>query len=442
MHTLTVAPGFAAHAGLVCLITGFLHNVSRFTVSTICLGLLHWSSFPDKVPQAFTALLVLPILLVYYKLFLKPLEIVNDPESTRRTARGIGRRSRHGADGIRTTKNPGATPPPYPNGWYRVVDSTEVKPGTTKHVSMLGRQLVVYRGMDGKAAVLDAYCPHLGADLSGGTVIGNELRCPFHGWTFGADGQVTKIPYCDTVPKFAKTASWPIEEANGFIYMWFDAEGREPSWHPPHIEGVDSGEWSYHGRAIHYAHCHIAEIPENGADIAHLPVLHEKCIFPILSPVVGHGWSATWERNQELSHETLVNVKHDLEVYGHRFTSIGVTVSIRQVGPSIVFLKADVPFLGQMIVSQSVVPLKPLFQQSTYHVYASPAIPRFLAKMFLWSIVQQFERDIEVWNDKTYIVKPMLVKGDGNILGFRRWFQQFYSESSDKLTDVASVVDW
>ena len=44
---------------------------------------------------------------------------------------------------------------------------------------------VLYRGEDGKAVVLDGYCPHLGAHLGiGGVVRNNGIVCPFHGSVF------------------------------------------------------------------------------------------------------------------------------------------------------------------------------------------------------------------------------------------------------------------
>ena len=57
----------------------------------------------------------------------------------------------------------------------------------------------MFRGEDGKAYVLDAYCPHLGANLAvGGQVVGNCIECPFHGWRFnGNDGKCVKIPYAE-----------------------------------------------------------------------------------------------------------------------------------------------------------------------------------------------------------------------------------------------------
>lgn len=64
---------------------------------------------------------------------------------------------------------------------------------------ILGEQVAVFRGQDGKAYVVDAYCPHLGANLAvGGRVVGSCIECPFHGWQFrGNDGKCVRIPYAE-----------------------------------------------------------------------------------------------------------------------------------------------------------------------------------------------------------------------------------------------------
>ncbi len=74
----------------------------------------------------------------------------------------------------------------YPNGWFRVIDSDELKPGDVKQVTVAGRVLAVYRGLNNEQVyVLDAYCPHLGANLAvGGKVKGDCIECPFHQWQF------------------------------------------------------------------------------------------------------------------------------------------------------------------------------------------------------------------------------------------------------------------
>lgn len=64
---------------------------------------------------------------------------------------------------------------------------------------IIGEQVAVFRGHDGKPYVVDAYCPHLGANLAvGGRVFGKCIECPFHGWQFqGDDGKCVKIPYSE-----------------------------------------------------------------------------------------------------------------------------------------------------------------------------------------------------------------------------------------------------
>ncbi|XP_018405044.1 PREDICTED: cholesterol 7-desaturase-like, partial [Cyphomyrmex costatus] len=88
-------------------------------------------------------------------------------------------------------------PPVYPNGWFALLESSQIKNGRVKHVSALGENFAVFRTKKGVVNILDAYCPHLGANMAeGGRVKGNCLECPFHNWTFrGEDGYCENIPY-------------------------------------------------------------------------------------------------------------------------------------------------------------------------------------------------------------------------------------------------------
>src|SRR6185436_9457430 len=134
---------------------------------------------------------------------------------------------------------------PYPNGWYRLAHSYEVPRGAIHRVSALGQDLIVFRGDDGHAAVTDAHCPHLGADLSaGGRVVGNTVACPFHNWQFAGDGRCVKIPYCDRIPKKAALRAWPTHERDGVIYFHFDAAGRAPAFELPEGPFHAGCEWS------------------------------------------------------------------------------------------------------------------------------------------------------------------------------------------------------
>jgi nitrite reductase/ring-hydroxylating ferredoxin subunit len=148
--------------------------------------------------------------------------------------------------------------PPYPNGWFRVLHSQELKVGEVKEVQVLGQVLAVFRGEDGKARALDAFCTHLGASLAiKGTVCGNNLRCPFHGWEFEGDGTCAKIPYTEKIPSVANTKSWLVEECNSMIFVWHHADKEEPYWDCPYIEVLNNGAFVYHGHTEHEVSAHI-----------------------------------------------------------------------------------------------------------------------------------------------------------------------------------------
>jgi phenylpropionate dioxygenase-like ring-hydroxylating dioxygenase large terminal subunit len=51
-------------------------------------------------------------------------------------------------------------------GWYWAMRSSELKKGVAAPLNFLGRELVVYRGENGRVVALDAYCPHMGAHLA------------------------------------------------------------------------------------------------------------------------------------------------------------------------------------------------------------------------------------------------------------------------------------
>jgi len=36
------------------------------------------------------------------------------------------------------------------------------------------------------------------------------------------------------------------------------------------------------------------------------------------------------------------------------------------------------------------------------------------------------QADLPIWRDKVFLERPLLVKADGNIAEFRRWYAQFY----------------
>jgi nitrite reductase/ring-hydroxylating ferredoxin subunit len=109
--------------------------------------------------------------------------------------------------------------------WYAVCKSSDVPAGAVIGRSFLDGRVAVYRGADGRAQVVNAYCPHLGADLSQGTVVGSSLRCAFHHWEFGRDGRCLRTGIGDLPPPTARLFNFPTEETFGIIWAF---NGFEP----------------------------------------------------------------------------------------------------------------------------------------------------------------------------------------------------------------------
>lgn len=350
------------------------------------------------------------------------------------------------ANNVRRRKAVGDLPPVYPNGWFGLIHSEELAVGATMSINALGENFALFRDEQGKVHILDAYCAHLGANLGiTGKVIGKCIECPFHGWQYdGETGHCTKIPYSNgKIPSQAKVKVWPSLEINGLVCVWYDAEGREPAYFPREYDKIKSGRWTYRGYSTHLVHVHIEDIPENGADILHLTYLHSAGVSSgsgtdfknLLSGKLHyHEWSVNWEAlsppDSHIGHMTLkvANV-----ILGVRIKQFYVNVSVDQIGPGLVFLTFD-SILGGGVLIQTVTPQEPLLQKYTIRAYVDWWIPTFIVRLFVNGYDVQLERDMIVWNNKRYNLKPLLVKEDELILKHRRWFSQFYSENSPRFS--------
>ncbi|EFC49671.1 iron-sulfur cluster-binding protein, Rieske family [Naegleria gruberi] len=388
----------------------------------------------------------------------------------------------------KSRKRIGDFPPVYPNGWFKICNSWDLSPGQVIYKSMLGLELAVYRAQHSKTVhAIDAYCTHLGANLSLGSVNGECLTCPFHHWSFNGEGkcvsvgdsplpmpilkkngqfkselsvqdstldiaknksgklaesceQVEECEHRDGIPSQAHTKSYTIIERNDNVYLWFDAEGREPHWQPPSVRQ----NLFTHGKIAHHIYCHIQEIPENGPDANHLNVVHREMRNTF--GFVWNIWGAKWQKGEkkEDSHVAYFQVQHVSTAMNDRLKIPFSVVDVKggQYGPGLVMFEFST-ILGKFDLVQTVTPVGPLHQHVEHVLYVPWYIPRFFAKWFLILMTSFVEQDIPIWNTKTYLPKPVLVRTDGPIGQFRRWYSQFYSENSPTLKSLSKrSLEW
>ena len=88
----------------------------------------------------------------------------------------------------------------FTESWFPVCMSSEVLPGRVIGRSFLDGRIVIVRGEDEVARVFSAFCPHLGADLAAGKVVGNRIQCGFHHWEYNTDGWCEMTGLGDRAP--------------------------------------------------------------------------------------------------------------------------------------------------------------------------------------------------------------------------------------------------
>jgi phenylpropionate dioxygenase-like ring-hydroxylating dioxygenase large terminal subunit len=99
--------------------------------------------------------------------------------------------------------------------WHPVLPSQKLQ-SQPLAVVICGRQVCLFRTQAGQAAAVDDVCPHRRLKLSAGQVVGDRIRCQYHGWTFAPDGQGES----PGSPKLhACTESFHVREDYGYVWI-------------------------------------------------------------------------------------------------------------------------------------------------------------------------------------------------------------------------------
>lgn len=118
----------------------------------------------------------------------------------------------------------------FTQSWFPICLSSDVPVGSVKGYGFLDGRIVVFRGEDGVAQVTSAFCPHLGADLRSGDVIGNDLRCAFHHWKYDGEGRCVATAIGDPPPPTARLYKFVSQEKFGIVWAF---NGEEPHYDLP-----------------------------------------------------------------------------------------------------------------------------------------------------------------------------------------------------------------
>ncbi|HZI77423.1 MAG TPA: Rieske 2Fe-2S domain-containing protein, partial [Gemmatimonadales bacterium] len=163
--------------------------------------------------------------------------------------------------------------PLCPASWHYLAPARSLQDGPVATALPPGARYVGYRTESGKLAVLDARCAHVGSDLSKGAVTGECLRCPLHGWEYDAGGTCVRIPAGAEIPRWARQATYPVEQIGGHVFFFNRPQATFPF---PTFAGID---WA----ALHPARPFelVVDAPwhvvsANGFDLQHFRFSHDR----------------------------------------------------------------------------------------------------------------------------------------------------------------------
>lgn len=314
----------------------------------------------------------------------------------------------------------------YARGWHCIGRSKDYSSEPVA-LQYFGKKLAAYRGDKDQAIhVLDAYCPHMGADLTRGKVEDDSLRCPFHGWRWGADGECNHIPYADKIPDKAVIGSYPTTEVNGLAFVWHDPEGNEPipEQYPKRMEDYYSGEWTDWNMITIPIESNCRELVDNMADMAHFGPVHYSQVESFKNIQDGH----TFVQYMSGGHEILADE-------GEGFTSVAT-----YEGPAYMTTTMTGSMEGQEMVTHLLVSHVPVHTEKFdirlgVMLKKNPDLTdeqnQAAVDAYTQMAVDSFIQDVDIWNNKIRVDNPLMCDGDGPLNMVRKWYSQFYMDVAD-----------
>jgi 3-ketosteroid 9alpha-monooxygenase subunit A len=339
----------------------------------------------------------------------------------------------------------GILPDRYARGWHCLGLTEQFKDGEPHAVNAFGTKLVVFAGDDGALHVLDAYCRHMGGDLTQGSVKDGNIACPFHDWRWSPEGRCVGIPYAKRVPLRARTRAWTTIERNGMLFVWNDVEGNPP---PPEVEiptleAVGSDEWSdwiWTTLTIEGSNCR--EIIDNVSDMAHFYYVHFA--FPTYFKNIFEGHVATQfmesrgrpdigKASQYSGEDNLL--KSEASYFGPSYMINWLWNDFKGTTVETILVNCHYPIDQNSFVLQYGVMTKRL-----------PGLDRetanTIAGKFAKSFKLGFEQDVAIWKNKARIDNPLLCEEDGPVYQLRRWYQQFYVDAVEVSDDMTARFEF
>jgi nitrite reductase/ring-hydroxylating ferredoxin subunit len=307
----------------------------------------------------------------------------------------------------------------FPWAWYAAGFADDLAPGEVRPTHLLARDLVLWRDESGVAHVMDAYCPHLGANLAlGGRVRGDNLVCPYHWWEWDGDGRNAHIPYSDRTNTKACLRAYPTVERNGFVLFWYHPDPAQPPlFEIPRHDEYFTAEWRDVARCDWEVRCPWQELGENAPDYIHLKTVHGAATVPVLEELTYDGPRSSLRSRVDFdTPRGPTPGRIDTDTWGPGFG----LARFEGIIPT-VFFNATTPIDWERTWSVKAYRVRIEGDDDEARAHAERVGAALVA-----DLRKQMAEDNVIFDNKIHVASPALTVGDGPIMEFRRWAAQFY----------------
>lgn len=172
------------------------------------------------------------------------------------------------------------------NCWYVAGWASEFDRSLTR-ITLLERDVVIYRTEAGKTVALEDRCPHKLLPLSKGKLIGDTLQCGYHGLTFDCSGACVRVPGQDNIPDTARVHSFPTFERHDIVWIWMGDPGKADTSLVFDLPQFTDPDWAAHqGDALHLKSNYL-NVADNLCDPAHVSFVHPTTLGNAASEDIG-----------------------------------------------------------------------------------------------------------------------------------------------------------
>jgi phenylpropionate dioxygenase-like ring-hydroxylating dioxygenase large terminal subunit len=310
--------------------------------------------------------------------------------------------------------------------WYVACTAEELPGGAVIARTIIEERLVLYRDGAGQPVAFIDRCLHRNAELSGGQVEKGCLVCPYHGWTYGSEGQVVRIPSEGAGPPAAsgpgsdtsaacatgsagagavrkKIERFPTREQDGLVWVFMGsgdpaALGREPFRFPFH---GDPAFASYY--MVTRFDGGVTDCAENFMDVPHTVTVHAGWFRSVAKKRV----HATVERTRSSVHVTYHMDRDDIGFSRYLFNPRGeeTTHTDQFFMPNVT--RVDYRFGSRrwFIITSQCTPVTPVetlvYTAITYTLGMGRWFDRVIVPALRWYTRRVIQQDVDIMENQT-----------------------------------------